>query len=275
MGWLVPRVVGGLALAHHQCKGIAVALTTAERVKALLGISTMALDDSVKIVVAAAQSVVRSWLRRGYSEAVFHEWPERSTANVFYMSGNGYYNLQWSFRPLVSIQQLFLDSTGYWGRGTNAFASTTEQDEGVSWVIDYDDGGQQSSSGIIYRLLGASTSGAGAAMFSDDTGWYPGPAAGISIAPGSLALNGRRAANWPAGSGNIKLVNVVCGFETLPEDIAHATDMTAVWMFQNKERGNAVSSESYQGASVSVAQCEDVIPGPARSILKKYRVAAF
>lgn len=122
---------------------------------------------------------------------------------------------------------VYLDSGGYYGQASGAFASTTEQVNASAFVLVYDESGK-SNRGLLRRLGGTGGSS-----------WYP-PEQG-EVASGGLTW--RRASVWPVGTGNVKVV-YYAGFATVPEDLESAVLMYAAILADQAASGTNYNSES-------------------------------
>lgn len=255
---------------------MALSIASLATVKSLLGISDSSQDTVLTTLVGAADSSVVSYLRRSFGRAAFANWPTAGSDTI-YLSGNNFQSIAFPYRPLNSIASIYFDRTGYFGKGPSAFSANTLLTEGTDFVIQYDDGGSSSSSGLILRLGGL---GSTASAFDDAGdggnagGWYGGTGGG-GILAGSLATNGRRAAVWQAGMGNLK-ITANAGFSTIPPDLTHATNLLVIQMYEARKHGQKLTNESlldysYALLQSSPGQWPEV--GTVRGLLAQFRSA--
>jgi len=253
-----------------------VALTTRATVKTLLGIATSdtTQDDALDLCVSAAIGSVKAYLRRGMSQTVSPSWPESDTNQSIYLSGSDSPFLIMPFVPVTNPASvsIYYDPRGYFGTGTNPFASSTLLTEGTDYVWRRDDGTSVSATGMVLRLSGRGSTATGS-MFGEDFSWFPFSMFSGNLNPGSLASSGRRPAVWASGPGCYKLTGMNTGFTTIPDDLKHATALMAIWMFRSVKNGAPLSSESFQGYSFSVLTGGGGPPEFAsiRQLLARYR----
>lgn len=77
------------------------------------------------------------------------------TFTEFY-SGNGTRFLKLKQRPVQSVTSMYLDNSGYWGEGSNAFASTSQLTAGTDFALVRDNGEaiEQSLTGQVAKIAG-------------------------------------------------------------------------------------------------------------------------
>lgn len=185
-------------------------LTTLPKVKAFLGLHNVATED-VKLsqILGGVEDAVRAYLGRGRRQSGFTVWPESGAATEYY-SGTGTRDLVLRHSPVTAVASVYLDSGGYFGDGTNAFASTTLLTAGSDYVLVKDDGSSGSAVGILRRIGGVS-----GVSLNDEWHWQP-----REHGRGNT-LSAARAPFWPMGTGNLK-VTYTAGFTIVPDDIQMA-----------------------------------------------------
>lgn len=138
-----------------------------------------------------------------------------------YYSGNGQPFMRLRQRPVQSITSVYVDNTGYWGDGANAFAAATVLTSGTDYALvkDNADATEQSLAGQVFRI--------GATWLR-----YP-----LRI-PGMLtSVNG-------LSKGNIK-VTYTFGFAPVPLRYQLACMQMVASVRNTRTLGGAVSGESY------------------------------
>lgn len=168
-----------------------------------------------------------------------------------YYGGEGNANLilrQWP----ASNPTVWEDEMGYFGRGTNAFASVTQLTEGINYVLRYDQtGGGASNSGILERLNGV---------------W-----------PGGRTRDSWSLAAYPVpGRGNIK-VRYTVGWDAAPGDLSLAALLALARIRNSRAYGEALAQERYEDYSYQLAKPMQQNPngflgGEIGAILARYRI---
>lgn len=177
-----------------------------------------------------------------------------------FLSGKGRSEIVLKQTPIVTINHLYLDDAGYFGKAPGAFAAGTELTEGVDFVAVIDDGATLSESGLVLKISGANGGFLGA---------YP-----RQCYPSKLA--GSKPPFWPAGYGNIK-VEYSAGYAEVPLDLANAAASLVVYAARNQPGGGILSNESLGSYSYSTIQlaatgnCPEL--GSIGETLKAYREA--
>ena len=139
--------------------------------------------------------------------------PISSEAGTEFYSGNDYEELLLRRRPVTVISRVAVDSTGYFGKGTDAFAVSTDWIEGTDFVSKSLDA-TEGNPGILLSLI---TQGFG----------------------GLASMKGA----WPEGRGNI-LVTYTAGYTTIPKDLEYAAIqlVAAAWNSSDVALGGPVDS---------------------------------
>lgn len=210
--------------------------------------------DSVLIaMLAAADRAVKEWCHRDFE----------SQAYTQFYSGNGRPDLLLKQRPVSAVASLYLDSAGYYGSGTNAFAAATLLTAGGDYalVLDGNDG-TTSKSGTIRRIGLVNVQGLGVLAYP--SGYR------------QQTLSGWDRGNiWPLGDGNIK-VTYTAGYAAtaIPDDLRAAVHLLVAELQAVKGLGKMLQQESYIDYSYSVMQgAAGTLPEMAemRMILASYR----
>lgn len=244
------------------------ALSSVSAVKTLLGISDSSQDTLLTQLLAAADAAVKTYIRRGKAKTAFTSWPE-SGADTMYFSGEGTPDLILPYWPVTAVASVYLDAAGYFGDGANAFSSATLLTAGVDYVL-YRDDGAASVTARLRRLGGISSASTGGGL-GGDYGWWPGLGAGAWQTAGPLWMNGRVAAAWPVGHGNVK-VTFTAGYSSVPADLADAVNQIAIFRYSYRKMAGPMQSESLGDYSYSLAALNnEPMLGTARSILAGYR----
>ena len=236
------------------------ALSTLSSLKTHLGVTGTGQDTQLTAFLEGAIAAVKTYLRGGYNRTAFSSWPE-SGADTQYISGNGRTKLVLKFRPVTAVASVYLDPTGYFGKGTSPFASSTLLTDGSDYVLDWDETGSVSSTGILLRIRGTLAQG-------EQGPWWP-----FIFQGGTLVA--RQTAAWPYGQGNIK-ITYTSGFSAVPDDLELAVNNLAAWIRANAKRGGQpLSSESLSDYSYSLASSgmSNSYPelGTVRQLLSSYR----
>lgn len=231
------------------------ALSDLTALKIALGIaaSNTSRDNVLEQALNAADRAIKSYCKRALEYASY----------TWYLNGSGMPELVLPQRPVVSITSVNLDSRGFFGRGVDAFASDTLLTEGVDYVLKYDDPeGGRSQSGILLRISGGA--------HPNDSYFWP-----AQQPQGTLTA--RVSPYWPRGIGNVKIL-AVAGYQTVPEDLAAACHMLAVWLWKNIPRGGVpLGSERFEeyGYSLAVNALRTGTGGPEigtiRGLLAPYK----
>lgn len=149
-----------------------------------------------------------------------------------------------------------MDQTGYGGHGSSAFASTTVQTFGTDYILDLDESGTKSNSGMLRRIAGSTS-----VIMPEDSDYD------------YSSLWARQGPVWPAGTRNIKVV-YYAGYATIPEDLESVCLMWAAKMADYAESGDAYNSESlgqysYTSPIEMPGRPQDI--GSIRQILDRYK----
>lgn len=110
------------------------------------GVPTLTNDESTQVIfhLAAAESLLKRLCGREFTYK----------SRVFYLDGNGTQDLAIPETPVQSITSVYVDRTGYYGQGDDAFASDTILTSGDDYYLVIDDHGVNgwSRSGILRRV---------------------------------------------------------------------------------------------------------------------------
>lgn len=213
------------------------ALTTVAAVKTYLKISDSSEDTFLTAVLAYADALIKRYLNQNIESATYTE----------YYSGNGTRHIRLRQRPVTSITSVYLDSGGYFGTGTDAFASTTLLTAGTDYTIVKDQSDGSSKSGLLERL----------------NGMWPQVA---------VRTVGMLTPAYENNRGNIK-VTYVGGYSSIPDDLVFAEILTVANIRFMQPHGARLQSEGYEDYNYSLASMarpEDIL-SPVRSILSRYR----
>jgi hypothetical protein len=194
-------------------------LASVPRLKLHLGLTTTAQDDRLAQLVPEIDDAVKRYLGRNV------EAEDRTD----YYDGNGQRDLILRHPPISAITNVWVDATGSYGDGPNAFASTTLQVAGQDYVLVRDDG-TRSLSGLL-RAVGFGFNGA------------------LTAYPSNIAAKWRRRV-WPVGEGNVK-VEQRSGWEEgdVPRDILLACDQFGAFVYRTATYGGL-----YIGSSVHLGE---------------------
>lgn len=211
-------------------------LSTLDAVKNQAGIclSDTSQDAQLSAILAGVSAMVTRMLGRNIEQETYTE----------YYSGDGSSELLLRQYPVQSITSLAVDGSGYWGYGTNAFA--TNLVAGTDYALARSSSAE-GSPGIVYRIGGV----------------WPQPAryedAYLAAQPG-------------VDIGNIKVV-YVAGFATVPADIQMAVNSLVMRVMAMSSSGMGISSAAYEDASASYMTPEDSAKlfGSIESALRPYK----
>lgn len=219
-------------------------MTTRNNVKQFMNIAT---------ATTTYDAVIDDFIPR-VSELIHQELdyiPERQSPTAEYHSGNGTNRLVLKNMPVYSITNIWLDSDGYFGQGTNSpFATADLLTSGSDYALMLDsqdvDGTAISKSGIVLRTGSGNSAGSAVSSYGLHTG--------------QLFTQGASGPAWPRGHGNIK-VSYVCGYVQLPAALTHAaTVAVSEWVQRVRQAASGgeavagpISSERLGDYSVSYA----------------------
>ena len=203
-------------------------LVSLESAKAFAEVSTDRLDDKLTAMLRGAEDAVRAHCGRKETDGF------ESKSRTYYspLSELGTTRIALPERPVTAVTSVHIDSTGYFGVPSGAFASDTEQTSGTQYVLELDDG-VSSASGVIIKL--------------------PGILGGSATAPSS------QASVWPTYTGGVKIV-YTGGY--VPRPNASATmprllEMAVMTLFREcwvtSKEGMPLESESVLAMSYQVA----------------------
>lgn len=195
-------------------------------------------DDTFSVPVDTDEGVTPAAGTAGYYVRKYTE----------YYSGNGCRNLHLRETPVLSVSSVYLDPTGYYGQGANAFAAETLLVAGTDYAVRLEADGI-GRSGVVEKIAG---SWSGVYMRS----------------PGGLT------ARMSKASGNIK-TTYTAGYAPIPADLQEACNQYAAKVRAMGDRGGPLSSEQYDYYSYTLAQNHDKsdLFGSIRGMLAPYRPA--
>lgn len=224
-------------------------LTTLDSVKKFLRIRTDFDDDSLNQYITMADVMIKEYCKRDFEQRQYTE---------FY-NGTGTRFLLVRQRPLVSVQNLFIDNNGYFGQTPTAFSSTeSELVQGRDFAIYLDEtpasiqnaGLPWGRSGTIIRI---------------NTIW---PELNPIYFPGRLTQE------VGVAYGNIK-VKYTSGYLIVPKDVEFATNMMVATIRRNADSGGFVQSEALGAYNYSLSAANGAGQGPEigaiRQVLNRYR----
>lgn len=223
------------------------ALTTVAVVKLACGITDSSEDDYLTQLVGQVDSTVKRWLDRDIESASYVE----------YLQGRWKRVLQLRHYPVTALASIYLDTDGYWGQGTDAFAAAD--------------------------LL---TSGTDYALIKDGT--LPGaPTVPVAMTGRVLRLGGswpgtrsrdldNLASEYTPGLGNIK-ASYTAGYTTVPTDLQLAATLIVQRIRLAGQAGQQMTSESIIDYSYSLGQAGksspdgDTVAWSIGGTLRRYR----
>lgn len=198
------------------------AITSLQKFKDFLTISASVTTNDVayQMHLDAAEAVAKRYCGRDFTSQAYTE---------FY-DGTGTSTLPLRQRPVSAVSSVYLDCTGFYGDGSNAFASTTLLTVGTDYVLKREGGGSASKSGLLYRL-GYGTGG--------NVGWYPPDPFEPTSGNRPTLTYGRGGPVWPKIAGCIK-VTYTAGYTTADmPDVIEAIHMLAALTFRTKPFGGS------------------------------------
>ena len=213
-------------------------LVSLEAAKAFAEVSTDRLDDKLTAMLRGAEDAVRAHCGRDLTDGF------ESKSRTYYppMAELGTTRIALPERPVTAITSIHIDSTGYFGVPSGAFASDTEQTSGTQYVLEMEDG-TTSSSGVVIKL--------------------PGILGGSATAPSS------QASVWPTYTGGVKIV-YTGGYvprpnasATMPRliEMAVCTLFREIWVTSKEGmplESQAVLAMSYQVANDAITRMSSV-----------------
>lgn len=215
------------------------ALSTLPSLKTYLKLTTSAEDVSLQQYLdAAIGAVIR-----------YCGWQIESADRVEFYSGNNRKELILRCRYVTNLVDIWVDPSGYYGDGPNAFADATKLVRGTDYVLVRDDQKTPSvgGSGVVRRIGAIPAAGFGVLGYSGGF-WRMGL--------GGLSGLGW-ASVWPAGDGNIK-VSYTAGFTNIPPEITTAVNSLAATIRLFSPNGRPMASESYIDYSYTLLTSEDI-----------------
>lgn len=185
-------------------------LTTLSAVKAYLNVpdSNVSQDNWLDALRVGAEAVVKERVGRNLESQNYVE----------YYSGTSQRNIVLRQRPVTQVNNVWLDYQANFGQFPGSFPTSSLLINGTDYVLDYDQGGTQSRSGILWRL---------------HTVWAE---IGREYYPGKLS------AEIGPLYGNVK-VDYVGGFVTIPDDLQYAVAYLVAWMKRNIPFGGVLGAE--------------------------------
>lgn len=223
------------------------ALTSLAQIKSFLNICHTDTDrdawlDSLR---EAAEANVKAYCKRDFE---FQNYTE-------YYSGNNTRFLVLRQRPVSTIFNVYLDSTGGFGTTPGSFNSTALLTQGTDYSLQYDTDQFLSSSGVLIRL----------------NGLWP-------ELNREFWVNRLRFESGPH-FGNIK-ITYAAGYETIPQDLQFAVCWIVSFMRRNITVGGLLGSEKigdYSYELMSPRFMGNMPPelGTARQLLTRYRESSF
>lgn len=227
------------------------ALTDLSTFKSFLGITGTAQDTLLTLILAGADSAVKTYLGRDIEQTTYPGAAAYGVGDSGYYSGDNARFLRLRQYPVQSVTSIYLDWDGHFGTGTDPFDSTTLLAAGTDYRLHLDGCLPGSStkvgySGLVERINGI---------------W---PATSIRRIG---ELTGREV---PQG-GNIK-VAYVAGYATVPSDLVLACCQIGARIRNTTSKGDMLQSESLGGYSYSLAaQAAIAEIGTIAATLAKYK----
>jgi len=149
---------------------MALPLTTLPIVKTHIGIAGTSDDDLLNQLIIGVESTILNYTGRKSFE---------TASRTEYQDGNGKDELFLKHRPVTAVSGVWVDADGHFGKGTDAFPSSSEWTEGDSFVPTSEEANEQNAS-ILLALNRVWTVGRGNIKIT-----YT---AGYSSIPGDLTL---------------------------------------------------------------------------------------
>ena len=213
-------------------------LVSLTEAKTFAEVFTDRLDDKLTTMLRGAEDAVRAHCGRDLTDGF------ESKSRTYYppMTELGTTRIALPERPVTAITSIHIDSTGYFGVPSGAFASDTEQTSGTQYVLEMEDG-TTSSSGVVIKL--------------------PGILGGSATAPSS------QASVWPTYTGGVKII-YTGGYvprpnasATMPRliEMAICTLFREIWVTSKEGmplESQAVLAMSYQVANDAITRMSSV-----------------
>lgn len=221
-------------------------LTSVAQYQTFAGVVPPAMESLLALVIPQVDETIRKDINRPVIE--------KTEGLVDYLEGNGKPAIVLTHNPVHSVQSVYLDDSGAWGQGPDAFPPP-ELVEGVDWALRIDNPvAGWSNAGILVMLNGV---------------WPRRP----TRYPGFLA------GNLTPGAGNIK-VTYTAGLSsnsTPPADLTLAANLVISQVLASRKFGWPSTSENLAEYSYSLAtQIQQyLVTGTVAGILARYRRIAF
>jgi hypothetical protein len=230
------------------------AIISTATVKTLLGLSGTSEDSKLDLLCGYADRAIKEYLGIDIESTSYPGAATNGKGDSGFYSGNGSRHLVLRQWPVTAITSVYLDAGGYFGHGTDAFASATLLTVGTDYAIRWDtyEGGAKASRCAILEKLNGTW---------PQSRWYK---------PGSILLDPQPA------QGNIKIA-YTAGFATVPGAITQAAALLVSHWRRVQQAGGFVTSESQGAYSYSVAQptMTGGLPDEVKGLLSAYREARF
>ena len=213
-------------------------LVSLTEAKTFAEVFTDRLDDKLTTMLRGAEDAVRAHCGRDLTDGF------ESKSRTYYppMAELGTTRIALPERPVTAITSIHIDSTGYFGVPSGAFASDSEQPSGTQYVLEMEEG-TTSSSGVVIKL--------------------PGILGGSATAPSS------QASVWPTYTGGVKII-YTGGYvprpnasATMPRliEMAVCTLFREIWVTSKEGmplESQAVLAMSYQVANDAITRMSSV-----------------
>lgn len=219
-------------------------ITTLANIKAicLIPSSNTSLDAFLTLIHTRVEAMVEKWCDRTFARTVY------AGATAEYKAGTGTPDIVMKQRPIVSVENIWEDDSGYYGSPGTSFPDSTLLVEGTDYAFQ-----PNCDTGIITRI--------------DDVWTRP------------LVRKWGMLTPWHGRSkGNIK-VEYTAGYtdETMPSDLKMAVEGIVSKLKQMLPQGKHLTSESYEVRSVSylILQHKNQLLAEFSPILAQYRNKYF
>jgi hypothetical protein len=206
------------------------AIISTSTFKTLTGISGTSEDSKLDLLTNYADAAIKRYLGIDIESTSYPGAATNGKGDSGYYSGNGSRYMVLRHWPVTAIASVYLDASGVWGEGTDAFSSATLLTEGTDYSIrweHYQGAAVASRTGILERINGV----------WPQSNWYR---------PGNIMLDPQTA------QGNIK-VAYTAGWATVPVDIVQAAALLVAHYRRTLPQGGMIQSESQGAYSYSMA----------------------
>ena len=143
-GYVYPVVEPSAFIIRSSASSANPSLTNLSEVQAYLQLGTISDNETgfYLQLISAAEAAIKRICGRSFNYSSYTE----------YLDGNGLYHVMVKETPVASVTSLYLDTTGYYGQGPDAFSADKLQVAGSDYFLAIDDTNGMSNAGRIGRI---------------------------------------------------------------------------------------------------------------------------